>query len=204
MNSKRSWMTWTFAALLAAGAGFWLVRQPGGSTPQLASGTWLPQPRPIRELALIDHTGRPFTNEQLAGQPSLVFFGFTHCPDICPTTLALLSQVRKAAAVPKLRVLFISVDPERDTPAVVAQYVRAFDPQITGLTGDAAALDAVATQFGVAHGRGALPGGGYTVDHSAAVFLLDNRGRMVALFTPPFDRARLIADVQRAAPHLET
>ena len=204
MNAKLSWIGWTLVILLVAGAGFWLVRQPGSSTPQLASGTWLPQPRPIRDLALIDHTGRPFTNAQLAGQPSLVFFGFTNCPDICPTTLALLSQVRKAAAVPTLRVLFISVDPDRDTPTALAQYVRAFDPQITGLTGDAAALDTVAAQFGVARARVALPGGGYTVDHSAAVFLLDARGRMVALFTPPFDRARLVADVQRAAARLDS
>lgn len=204
MNSKRSWIAWTLAAVLAAGAGFWLARQLGGTTPRLASGTWLPQPRPIRDLALIDHAGRPFTHEQLAGQPSLVFFGFTHCPDVCPTTLALLSQVRKDAQVPNLRVLFISVDPDRDTPAVVAQYVRAFDPQITGLTGEAAALDTVAAQFGVARARVALPGGGYTVDHSAAVFLLDDRGRMVALFSPPLDRARLVADVQRVAPRLDT
>lgn len=168
----------------------------------LASGTWLPQPKEIGEFALIDHTGRPLTRSRLAGAPTLVFFGFTHCPDVCPLTLALLRQVRKAQPVPDLRLLMISVDPERDTPEALAQYVSAFDAGIVGATGEPESVRRLAASFGVATGRVDLPGGGYTVDHTAAVFLLDERGRMVAVFTPPLQAGALAEDLRRARSHL--
>ena len=112
-----------------------------------------------------------------------MFFGFTHCPDVCPTTLATLAQVRKTAGIDSLRVLLISVDPKRDTPAALKQYVRAFDPKFVGATGSQAAIDAVAKEFSVAVKRVDLPGGDYTMDHSAAVFLLNDSAELVAMFT---------------------
>jgi protein SCO1/2 len=190
------------AAIAAALAGFWLARELDSSAPELASGTWLSRPRTIADFHLTDQSGRPFTARELQGQPSLVFFGFTHCPDVCPTTLVKLAQVKRAAAVPGLRVLLVSVDPQRDTPPVLAQYVHAFDPQFMGLTGDPAAIGKLTSQFGVAVGRVELPGGDYTMDHSAAVFLLDSHARVVGIFTPPFDTQRFAADLRRAAPHL--
>jgi protein SCO1/2 len=189
-------------ALCMAAAGFWVARQFEGPPVELASGTWLPRARLLGAFALTDQSGRPFTQAQLAGAPSLVFFGFTHCPDVCPTTLFKLAQVKRAAGIPNLRVLFVSVDPERDTPALLSQYLSAFDPGFVGLTGSEQAITQVAAQFGVAFARVELPGGDYTMDHSATLFLLDDKGRNVAIFTPPFDVARLAGDLHRTAAHL--
>jgi protein SCO1/2 len=189
------------AALCAALGGFWLARQLDRGSPQLASGTWLPQAKPIADFQLTDTDGRPFTRRELARSPALVFFGFTHCPDVCPTTLLKLAQIEKRAAISHLRVLFITVDPQRDTAPALGTYVHAFDPQFLGLTGEPQAIARVAANFGVAMNRIPLPGGDYTMDHSAVVFLVDD-GLIRAVFTPPFDVAALGADLQRAGPWL--
>ena len=189
------------AAFCAALAGFWLAHQLDRESPQLASGTWLPQAKPVADFQLTDTDGRTFTLRDLAASPALVFFGFTHCPDVCPTTLLKLAQVEKRGAIGGLRVLFITVDPQRDTAPVLGTYVHAFDPQFHGLTGEPQAIARVAANFGVATNRVALPGGDYTMDHSAVVFLVDG-GRIRAIFTPPFDVAALSADLSRAAPWL--
>jgi protein SCO1/2 len=202
MSSLRARWLLGAAAVCAAVAGFWLAAQLDRGGPQLASGTWLPRPRPVVDFTLTDTTGRPFTRRELTGAPTLVFFGFTNCPDVCPTTLLTLAQVRKHAAVAGLRVVFISVDPQRDTPPVLGLYVHAFDPAFQGLTGDPRTIARLAANFGVAVNRVELPGGNYTMDHSAVVFLLDSAARITAIFTPPFAEAALSADLARAAPHL--
>ncbi len=188
------------AVLGAAAGGYWLAQKLDRASPHLASGTWLPQGKPLGELHLTDTGGRPFTRGDLQG-PALVFFGFTSCPDVCPSTLLMLAQVRRRAPLPSLRVLFISVDPERDTPDVLRSYLRAFDPAFLGLTAGPVALARLAADFGVALHRVGLPGGGYTMDHSAVVFLLDG-ARIAAVFTPPFDASGMSADLRRAAPFL--
>jgi len=185
-------------------AGFWLAQQLDRGSPRLASGTWLPQAKQVRDFTLTDSTGRPFTRADLAGAPTLVFFGFTHCPDVCPTTLLTLAQVRKRAALPGLRVVFVSIDPQRDTPDKLAPYVHAFDPEFRGLTGEPKAITALAANFSVAVSRVELPGGDYTMDHSAVVFLLNRAGNIAAVFTPPFEAAALSADLGRAARYLKT
>jgi len=202
MTKGRARLLVAVAALGAALGGFWLAAQLDRGGPHLASGTWLPRPRAVQDFSLTDERGRAFTRADLAGTPTLVFFGFTHCPDVCPTTLVKLAQVKKSAPLAALHVLFVSVDPQRDTPPVLAQYVHAFDPSFQGLTGDPQALARVAGDFGVAFSRVELPGGDYTMDHSAVVFLLDTGAHIVAIFTPPFDSAALRADLQRAAPAL--
>jgi protein SCO1 len=202
MRSPRSrWLLLT-AALCAGLAGFWLARQLDREGPQLASGTWLPRPKAVIDFQLTDSSGHPFTRGDLSGAPALVFFGFTHCPDVCPTTLVKLAQLRHRAPVAGLRVVFISVDPQRDTPSVLGTYVHAFDPQFQGLTGDPRTIARLAANFGVAVNRVELPGGDYTMDHSAVVFVLDDRAHIVAIFTPPFDVAALGADLARALPYL--
>jgi protein SCO1/2 len=201
MTSKRARWLLAPAAVCAALAGFWLAHQLDRGSPQLASGTWLPQAKPVADFQLTDTDGRPFTRHELADSPALVFFGFTHCPDVCPTTLVTLAQVEKRAAVSGLRVLFITVDPQRDTAPLLDTYVHAFDPQFRGLTGEPQAIARVAANFGVAMNRIELPGGDYTMDHSAVVFLVDG-GLIRALFTPPFDVAAFSADLRRAAPWL--
>ncbi len=173
-------------------------------TPQLAGGTWLDPPRGTGTFTLVDDTGRTYTQAQLQGTPTLVFFGFTHCPDVCPTTLYKLAQLERAGVVPHLKVVFVSVDPARDTPAALKQYVSAFGaPALIGVTGPERAIATVAAHFGVAYERVPLPGGDYTIDHSAVVFLLDRAARVVAVFTAPFDTKVLRADLARVAPRLE-
>ena len=204
MTSLRARLLLVAAAVCAALGGFWLAHQLDRGAPRLASGTWYPQARAVADFRLTDTTGRPFTRSELAGAPTLVFFGFTHCPDVCPTTLLKLAQIRKTGALAGLRVLFISIDPQRDTPPVLGLYVHAFDPQFQGLTGDPQVIARVAANFGVAVNRVELPGGDYTMDHTAAVFLLDDAARIVAVFTQPFEVAAIAADLARAAPYLRS
>src|SRR5579863_3755653 len=191
------------AAACAALAGFWLAHELDRETPKLASGTWLPQSKALADFALVDENGQPYTRATLGAAPTLVFFGFTHCPDVCPTTLLTLAEVRKAAGIADLKVLFVSIDPQRDTPEIVGRYVHAFDPKFEGVTGDPAAITALARRFNVAVNRVELPGGDYTMDHSAVVFLLDAGARVVAIFTPPFDEALMAADLKASAPYLK-
>jgi protein SCO1/2 len=190
------------AAVAAALAGFWLAQQLDRGAPALASGTWLPRARAVADFALTDHSGRPFTRDSLAGRPTLVYFGFTRCPDVCPTTLAKLARAVREAQIRGLRVVFVSVDPQHDTAPVVGLYAHAFDPSFVGVTGEPAAIAALAANFGVAVNRVELPGGDYTMDHTAAVFLLDREARIAAIFTPPFEVPGLVADLKRAAPYL--
>ncbi len=200
---RKTWLILSVAAVCAAFAGFWLAHELDSSGPELASGTWLPQARTLQDFHLIDDRGRPFSAAQLQGRPSLVYFGFTHCPDVCPTTLVKLAQVKKMGTIPDLRVLLVSIDPQRDTPQVLSQYVHAFDPQFIGLTGDPDAIRKLAADFGVAVARVELGGGDYTMDHSATVFLLDDRAREVGVFTPPFDVKKIAQDLRTAAPELQ-
>jgi protein SCO1/2 len=197
-------------ALCAAGGGMWLSHRLTHRSPQLASGTWLEPRREVGSFTLTDQNGHAFTRSELAGAPTLVFFGFTHCPDVCPTTLYKLAQLQKSQVLPQLRVVFVSVDPERDQPAALKQYLSAFAttspagvPQpLIGLTGSSRAIAGIAAHLGVAYERVPLPGGDYTMDHSAVLFLLDDAGRLCAVFTLPFDVSALAADLRRAAPHL--
>ena len=199
---KRIGWLWVVVALMAAGAGAWLARHVDRTGPALASGTWLPDPRPLKDFALVSSEGRPFTRRDLEGAPTLVFFGFTRCPDICPTTLALMARVKREASLPALRLAFFSIDPERDTPEATAAYVHAFDPAFVGVTGTPETIAPVAADFGVAYQRIEMPGGDYTMDHSAVIFLLDSHARRVAIFTAPFDAAKLAQDLKTAAPDL--
>jgi protein SCO1/2 len=201
--SNRYWFSVGALALVAAVAGVYVARmvtQP--AVPSLESGTSYPAPRALPDFNLVDAHGTATTPATLAGHPTLVFFGFTHCPDVCPTTLALLASVQKRASLPNLKVAFITVDPERDTPAQVGAYVASFGGDFIGLTGTAPEILKATGGFGVAAARVELAGGDYTMDHSAAVFALDSQARIVAVFTPPLSADRLARDVQRLAPVL--
>ena len=202
MTARLFWILVGLGALCAALAGFLLAAQVDSSQPVLASGTWLPQPRPIAEFHLIDSHGRPFTRAAFLGHPTLVYFGFTHCPDECPDTLAALARVKKETSLPGLQVLFVTVDPERDTPAVLAAYLRHFDPSFVGVTGDPAGIRQLAGSLGIAINRINLPGGGYDFEHTMAILLFDSRAREVGVFTPPFDARQLARSLRHVAPQL--
>lgn len=134
-----------------------------------------------KRLALTDHTGKPRTMADFQGKAVTVFFGYTQCPDVCPTSLATMSQVMQelGADSDRVQVLFITVDPERDTAALLAEYVPAFDPRFLGLVGDAAQTSAVAKDFRVFYRKsGDTAGANYTVDHSAGTYVFDPAGKV--------------------------
>jgi protein SCO1/2 len=130
--------------------------------------------------------GKPFASSKLGGRPAAIFFGFTHCPDVCPTTLARLAKLRRdlGKGDEALSIVFISVDPERDTPAEVGNYLTLFDTPVIGLTGTPAQVDEVKKMFGIYSRKVEQPGGGYSVDHTASVILLDRNGQFVATLSP--------------------
>lgn len=148
---------------------------------------------------LVDHNGNTVTQATYAGKPYLMFFGFTHCPDICPTKLAEISMVLDELGdrSDDLNVLFVSVDPERDTPEVLSDYVEVFHPQITGLSGSVEAIADVARSHRAYYRKVELDDGDYTVDHSTVVYLFDGEGRFVSPLNVEADPAE-VADRLRA------
>ncbi len=134
---------------------------------------------------LVDHHGREITEAAFAGRPYLVFFGFTHCPDVCPTTLNDISEVLRAAGDRgrDIRAVFLTADPERDTPEVLRSYLSSFDDRIVGLTGDRVAVDAALKSFKAFARKTPTKDGDYTVDHTSAVYLMDGQNRFVRTFS---------------------
>lgn len=134
---------------------------------------------------LTDQNGRTVTEQDLKGRPSLVFFGFTHCPDVCPTTLFDLSEVMRAlgADADRTRAVFITVDPERDTQPALNEYLSSFDSHLWGLTGDLSAITSVAKEYRVYFKKIPLDNGGYTMDHTAIIYLMDKDGQFVSPFS---------------------
>jgi len=133
-----------------------------------------------RDFQLTDQHGKPRTLADFRGKVVAIFFGFAHCPEVCPTVLAELAGVANELGkdADRLQVLLITVDPERDTPAVLSQYMSAFHPGFLGLYGDADATLRTAKEFRVFYQKQPLPDGGYTVDHSAGTYIYDTAGRL--------------------------
>ena len=144
---------------------------------------------------LIDQNGEPFSDQDLKGKSFLVFFGFTHCPDACPTTLFEISEIMSelGSAADRTAALFITVDPERDTSEALKDYLSSFDPHVRGLSGDPTDVAAVAKAYRVYYRKIPLDGGDYTMDHTAIVYLMDKEGRFVS----PFNMRRT-ADIAAA------
>jgi len=187
-------------AAVALATGIWVSRailEPVPVVDELAA-TRFPVARPLPPFSLVDHHNRPFDNTALQGHWSFLFFGYTHCPDVCPTTLSVLNSVAQKLAdstIP-VRVVLVSIDPQRDTPEQLAQFVTYFNKDFIGVTGDAAALDPLTRQLGVLHTRVKDPAqpDNYLVDHSAAVYLIDPAGRYHAVFTPPLSAVAIADD----------
>jgi protein SCO1 len=133
---------------------------------------------------LTDQTGQTVTDKSMQGRPSLIFFGFTHCPDVCPTTLFEMSEVLKAMGEDGDRVnaYYISVDPERDTQAAMKEYLSSFDPRLKGLTGNAEEIAKVLSEYRVYAKKVPLKDGDYTMDHTALIYLMDRDGKFVSPF----------------------
>jgi protein SCO1 len=168
----------------------------------LTTGTYFAPGRKLPDFSLIDQRGRVFGSPNLRGRWSLLFFGYTNCPDFCPTTLTTLAAMQKRLRAAKTSVLpqviFVSVDAKRDTPAQMAKYVPYFDPEFIGLTAaDQPAIEAVAKRFGVSVIIQPASDGTYTVDHSGAIFVLDPDGRLSAILSGPFSVDALQGDFRR-------
>ena len=181
--------------LAAALAGYMVSLQLARGTPQLASGTTLPTPRPVTPFTLTDQHGASFGNAQLLGKPHLVFFGFTHCPDVCPTTLALMAQLLRDPELAHLRMLFITVDPQRDDQQTLLRYVEAFGGGFAGLRGADDQLDLLMNNLGAARSIAPRVGTDYAVDHSATLFYINSRAAFSAVFTPPYELEKLRSDL---------
>ena len=197
-------------AIVAFALGLVLARAilPGApKTPATELVTVLPQPRALPSLALVRHDGSALDTSFFRGHWTLVFFGFTQCPDVCPTTLTTLAQMKKQLAdLPagqQPRVLLVSVDPERDTPAILKPYVTFFDPSFLGATGTLAATTQAATAFSVPFAKVPLPGGGYTLDQGAGLFVVSPAGALVAYSSPPLDATVLARDYRKVVQYFE-
>jgi protein SCO1/2 len=187
--------------LVAGGVAAGLYTRKFGPQAQLATGTLLAPSRPLEDFSLIDSQGRSFGPANLRGHWSLMFFGYTNCPDFCPTTLTLLAAVQKrlrADNSPLPQVIFVSVDARRDTPAQLAKFVPAFDPGFIGLTAaDQATVEAFARKCAVEVMVQPAKNGNYSVDHSGAIFVLDPAGNIAAILTGPFTVEALQGDFRR-------
>ena len=211
MKSARTLTLIVITAIAAAAAGLIAARMLSQKPLSLRSGTWLPQARALLPFQSTDLDGRPFGNADLHGHPTLIFLGYTSCPDVCPTTLAILQAVQLRAPLPGLAVVFITVDPERDTPKVLKTYLSAFSNEFIGLhvAGDGLSpllktLSAMAIKTnssGATNSSDATHSSGAAalVDHTATLYLLDRRGRLAAVFTPPLNAANLYADLRMVA-----
>jgi protein SCO1/2 len=198
MIGKIRIILWGMVLIAAAALGFLLLRKP--ELPQ-QSQTELPLTAIGGPFTLVGADGAPFPSTKLAGKPFAIFFGFTHCPDVCPTTLARLVKLRRQSGLGEeaFNILFVTVDPERDGPAEVGAYSKLFDTPIIGLTGSPAQIDQVKKQFAVFSAKAPQAGGDYSVDHTANVFLMDRGGKFVATIAPEENDAAALAKIKRIA-----
>ena len=148
---------------------------------------------------LTDQNGKAVTDKSLKGKPTLIFFGYTHCPDVCPTSLFEISEVLRAMGrdADKVNAIFISVDPERDTPAAMKDYLSSFDPHLEGLSGDPAETAKVITSYRVYAKKVPTKDGDYTMDHTALIYLMDRDGRFVSPFNLKRTPEEAAADLKK-------
>jgi len=175
--------------------GWWQVDGPGAERPPATTTV----PTLGGPFAMTDHRGQPFTEQHLDGRPTVMFFGFTSCPEVCPTTLNDISGwlADLGADAERLNAVFVSVDPERDSVEQIAGYLTAFDPRIVGLVGTPQQLADMAATYGFYYERVPVEGGGYTMNHTATVYLLDATGALVGTVDYHEERRTALQKVRR-------
>jgi protein SCO1/2 len=185
---KPSKLIVAFAVGVAVAAGIFVALQTQRPM-EPTTAMVVPNPAPLPAFELIDQTGTPVDRTVFEGQWDLVFFGFTHCPDVCPTTLQVLAAAKAAlderGVSPLPRIVLVSVDPERDTPGILEQYIGYFGAGNLGITGTLDGIRTLTTGLGIYFEKQERDDGNYLVDHSAAVLLIDPQGRFSALFSGP-------------------
>jgi len=186
-------LLWVLVALAVIGMAILLFRQPGQFAPR-EEAVSIGGP-----FTLTDSNGRPFSSGKLAGKPFAIFFGFTHCPDVCPTTLARLARLRSqlGRGDDSFAIVFVTIDPERDGPQEVGRYTALFNTPVIGLTGSPAQIDQVKKQFGVYSAKVEQPGADYSVDHTASTFLFGPDGKFVATIAPDEGDTVALAKLKR-------
>jgi protein SCO1/2 len=203
MAVQSKFLTVAFLSLVClAGIGAALLWRHPTPAIELATGTILQPRREFADFSLIDQHGRKFERSNLHGHWSMLFFGYTNCPDFCPSTLAMLAAMEKGLradpASVRPQVIFVSVDAKRDTPAQLAQYVPYFDAEFIGVTAaDQPTLEAVAKKMGIGVTITPHSDGTYSVDHSSAIFVLDPQAKVAAVLTGPFTVEGLKGDFAR-------
>jgi len=220
--ANKSKLILVVAAVVAMSAGFWFSSmQESGNNEAAVSvkqkahdealtearkkfspiqGTILSPARKIAVPALIKDNGSAFSQKDLTGHWSLLFFGYTHCPDVCPITMGVAAQAKKLAAADNRifpDVFFISVDPERDKVEMLAEYVQYFDKDFTGVTGDEDLIKALTLQMSVVYMKMSSSDTDYVVDHSSALLLLNPEGKLVAFMNPPHDPKVILKDLEK-------
>jgi len=209
-SPRSSAVVWLGAvvAVAAAVAGVWLgVHRFGvptaGPVPapvELRAGTALMPPKPLAHFVLTDQDGHEMTETSLRGKWTFAAIGYTTCPDVCPLTMATFVALKRDISTGRSgaasQFLFISVDPRRDTPKGLGQYVHHFDPEFLGATGPDAVLESLTRDLGALYARVDDPNSalGYTVDHSASIYLIDPQARLAAIFSTPQDAAAMARD----------
>ena len=186
-------------AIIAIVTGIWLTSSVLSPPPLPQTATLLPAATDLAEFSLLDQDGATFTRSSFEGRWNLVFFGFTHCPDVCPLTLQVLAEARAqmvAAGRAELpRIVLVSVDPERDTPEVIGQYLSYFGADTIGVTGELSELRKLTDGLGIFFEKSGVDGDSYSVDHSAVVIVVDPDGRFHSLFGAPHHAANFAHDL---------
>lgn len=186
-------------AVVAIGTGAWLSFMMASPPPITQTATVLPAPGELPEFSLLDQNSQPIGRDVFEGQWNLVFFGFTQCPDICPLTMQVLANAKQQLAADGHeslpRVVLVSVDPERDTPDIMGQYVSYFGDGILGITGELDEIRKLAGGLGIYFEKSNMDGDNYSVDHSAVVLVINPRGQLHALFGAPHKSESYVHDL---------
>jgi protein SCO1/2 len=187
---------WVLVAIAAAAFAYLTFRPAPQQQPQ---GTAFNLTGMGGPFTLTGSDGKPFSSSALSGKPHAIFFGFTHCPDVCPTTLARMVKLRNdlGAGDDSFQILFVTVDPERDGPSEVGKYAELFDSPVIGLTGSPAQIEQVKKQFGIFSRKVPDQSGGYSVDHTATVLLFDRNGRFTGTISPEESESAAVAKLKR-------
>lgn len=196
-NSKFLIPAMVVLAILAAGTGFYVsLKQSQNQLQQNPGieGLFWPKPKQIQNFNTIDQTGNPFGLNQINEKWSFIFFGYTHCPDICPVTMSVMADAYKQLATDNndLQIIFVTVDPERDTTEKLSGYVSYFNEKFIGLGGDTEMINSLTKQIGVAYYLNKEENDNYLVDHSASIFVIDPKARMVAKISPPHQSGQIV------------
>lgn len=207
MTRKKSIFLIILIAIIAFFVGLWFYHNTRPQVLALTSATILPQPLNIAAFKLEDKNQQPFSNQNFQRQWSFVFFGFTHCPYMCPTTLTMLKQLYRNLQNDKIQplpqIVFITVDPERDSSKALKDYLQNFNSAFEGATGSKAQIDALTKQFNVVYAKIFLDGDKthYSIDHSGTIILVNPKGQIFAIFSAPYDPLNIAKDYEKIIQH---